>query len=525
MISVLSTSLVGRLRRLIALVTMTLLLCVGLSSCDGMGEMCDDLTQKVPVCVDSASTAAAPDGRGWKNAYTTINDAENNAPAGSEIWIKKGTYTLTATINVSKNISLYGGFDGNESRRGDRSSDAALTIINGNGMQIMTVTGSSGKIVIDGITFSHGNSGSGGGAISVTGASSLIVRNSFFSVNTTTGNGGAIASIGTGVISISGSTFTGNETFSSGGAIYCSGGSLEVSDCMFGDKNLTAITPGVSNVAAINGGAVYTSDCDTNIKDSYFYYNNTYTASTGGGGVCLSGTGTGYIGNCSFVGNRIDNGARGGGVLLYSKTMTIDHCFIKENNATNDGGGVCVVETSAPPKVKITHTIISENTCGGSGGGMWQQEGELEIKNSLICDNINGSDTTQVDFNNSSLMFLLYNCTIISYNRVTSAYTVVGNLRYGTIINCVIFGSDVNLTNNFLYNVATNIALGDYTENNNPQTINESDFVNFAARNYRPSSSSRLRNNGRTVSGIGNIDLDGNPRVRGTIDIGAYEYQ
>ena len=55
-------------------------------------------------------------GANWSEAFKTIQEAIDAANAGDAIWVKQGTYFVGPTINIDKNVSIYGGFDGTETR-------------------------------------------------------------------------------------------------------------------------------------------------------------------------------------------------------------------------------------------------------------------------------------------------------------------------------------------------------------------------------------------------------------------------
>ncbi|WP_199118061.1 cadherin-like beta sandwich domain-containing protein [Pedobacter sp. ASV28] len=59
-------------------------------------------------------TGASGNGTSWNNALGNIQAAIDVADAGDEIYIAAGEYKLTASINITKAVKLYGGFAGAE---------------------------------------------------------------------------------------------------------------------------------------------------------------------------------------------------------------------------------------------------------------------------------------------------------------------------------------------------------------------------------------------------------------------------
>lgn len=71
------------------------------------------------------------DGASWMQAKDHIKAAIDAADNGDEIWVKKGIYTLVDEIIVYKNVEIYGGVDGSESRREERDWVGNITIVDG----------------------------------------------------------------------------------------------------------------------------------------------------------------------------------------------------------------------------------------------------------------------------------------------------------------------------------------------------------------------------------------------------------
>lgn len=178
-----------------------------------------------PVYVNADATGSN-NGTSWADAYTDIRSATANAKSSQQIWVKTGTYKPTtgtdrnAFIGITRNMQLYGGFNGTESYLSDRNlatngktiltgdllgNDAILgnepsigdTSRSDNSVTILRITGNNmTNIVIDGFKISDGYanispSGAAGGSIDsrITGAglyidqnisASISIRNCYF---------------------------------------------------------------------------------------------------------------------------------------------------------------------------------------------------------------------------------------------------------------------------------------------------------------------------------------------------------
>ncbi len=101
-----------------------------------------------------------------------MQNAIANANANDEIWVKQGNYPVSSTLLVSlSNISIYGGFAGNETALNQRDWTNNTTVFNGqNTVKIMRFSSNNG--IIDGIHFRNGfvtgtvdTTNDGGGAL------------------------------------------------------------------------------------------------------------------------------------------------------------------------------------------------------------------------------------------------------------------------------------------------------------------------------------------------------------------------
>lgn len=109
------------------------------------------------LCADSIyvspSGKDSNDGSSWKTALKSLSKAVENANAGDEILLKSGTYKLARQLNISKDLTITGGFDGNEAS--SFPSKAKPSIIQGkNNFRLLYVNGA--RLKASNLTFSNG---------------------------------------------------------------------------------------------------------------------------------------------------------------------------------------------------------------------------------------------------------------------------------------------------------------------------------------------------------------------------------
>ena len=120
--------------------------------------------------VDAGITSSG-NGTSWGQAVKTIQEAIDLSEAGDEVWVKQGTYLLQATIQVNKDIAIYGGFAGTETDRSQRDWENNTTIVDGRGeLGAVRCFYVEADATIDGLTIRNGwswigDEGYGGGMI------------------------------------------------------------------------------------------------------------------------------------------------------------------------------------------------------------------------------------------------------------------------------------------------------------------------------------------------------------------------
>ena len=301
----------------------------------------------IPDADDLAPTFPAPklkvhpdgsgdDGLTWDTAYTELGDAVSEAasrnanadPADDvgEIWVAEGTYVPSEPLSLPSSLGLYGGFVGDETKRGQRNPDPMTnnTVIRGHlflGDSVIYVIGATG-VEIDGFSISdcllHP-------AVEIVSdpidpdLMEITLRNLHFVDNVSGLSGGACAIAGLGSdaicnVSFERCVFSNNQVYDTNGgalaimALFDATVTVQLSECHFLD-----------NCAAgddMNGGAI----------------------------LCLNSILT--LDECTFFGNSTMDG-HGGAIASYDSTISIDSCNFDSNRAERDSGSFRYVEGGA----------------------------------------------------------------------------------------------------------------------------------------------------------------------------------
>ncbi|MBN2402154.1 MAG: hypothetical protein JXN64_07120 [Spirochaetes bacterium] len=389
-----------------------LLTITGLSCSDTINEMLDELNATVPVCVAFDSTATAPDGRGWANAYPTIAEGVDAAQPGQEIWVKAGTYNLSAILTIAKSVSIYGGFNGTEKRRNERSNNNQITIISqtlaGNilfddtsaGKTILidcfTIKGNHIEIILgaspafnncrfDKVTY-NGN----GGALNMDDSSVTISQCLFDTCEASTGSGGAIYAINNATVNISGSTFTGNTATAHGGAIYANATSLNIVNTTFNSN--------VASSASSNGGAIYAQNSNISVSNCSFTANSSnYSAGSNGGGAMYITSTSLNITNTTFTNN--DAEINGGAIYAAgNSTVAISNNSGFTSNSAVSGGAICA-NTGSEITISSSYFGLAGsippspgNSATNYGGAIYTADATTKL-NIANCDFYNNQGT------------------------------------------------------------------------------------------------------------------------------------
>ena len=229
------------------------------------------------------TVGSSGDGTSWHTAFKTINEAVPWAVLSDEIWVKKGVYPLSSTLNLNmKMIKIYGGFAGGETDLSQRDLKDNTTVIDGQNLHRCFYV-YYGAPRIDGFTITGGITGpywmsndNRGGAIYFDSCVDLVpvVINCVFKNNLGENAGGAIANYYSSPYIIN-CSFQGNRTYGWGGAIFTYSGMPFITNCSFTNNWAGEGLGGDWG----HGGAVYSSPgVVTTITNSILWGNSSYFA-------------------------------------------------------------------------------------------------------------------------------------------------------------------------------------------------------------------------------------------------------
>lgn len=486
------------------------------AGCNSVTSTAFNLLVDAPIFVTPAG-AGAQNGVNWANAYpgtslqTAINAAQTSC--GKQVWVATGTYKPTTTnaraisFSMKPGVAIYGGFVGTEALLSQRpaisltvppsstlSGDVANAGNNNNSSYniIANGPGLTATAIIDGFVFTL-----------------ALGNNSVFPQNA----GGAINNNGTGSGNVCSPTirncwFTNNQALG-GGAIYNGGANSgnsnpTISNCRF-ENNQKAFGTTTGPFAGNNGGGGIMNDAATSgtsnpvISNCLFKNNSSYI----GGGIfnnaMFSGVASGTVINCVFQGNTTTLPSSGGGSAIYNAAFnsstsnpTITNCSFLANTALLYGGAIVNASNGTGSSVSspiITNCSFQSNTAPSGGGAVYNSVGTGGITAPKIINSVffgNGNSTNGTFLNNDGGASITLTYSLFEPNTVT-----------GT-------GVDGSGTGNL--------------------TTTVTPFLNTSGNdlgNCSPAVNAGLNSTPKLV-GI-TTDILGNPRLNGTVDMGAYE--
>ncbi|MDF1696773.1 MAG: choice-of-anchor Q domain-containing protein [Saprospiraceae bacterium] len=414
------------------------------------------------------NASGAGDGSSWADAYTDLQ-AALTATADGQVWIAAGVYTPTSlaldtfnTFLVEQEISIYGGFAGDEATIEERDLGANTTTLSGdlngddvdnnftmnkedNVFHVLTLSAANGSvIVIDGITVTGGNtreasdntdySWRGGGIFSY---NTVEIANCNFNNNFARSGGAVYLSpeFGGGNNSkIENCTFTKNSCFSQAAGVYLNQvNDVTVSGCTF-ESNST------------NRGALYPFSSTGFLIENCNFVNNSTISTDNFGGSLFIWASKGLVQGCNFVNNSAGNGAAfyiddRDAIDPSADDVTFENCNFSANTALAFGGGAIRSFTAS---YSITNSQFSNNTASNGGAIFASGNGtEIMSMNNTFQGNTADFGGCQANYGDFA------NYTMINNTYIGNAANTSG----GALING--FGSNVVVDNcEFISNIA-----------------------------------------------------------------------
>ncbi len=492
---------------------------------------------QVMVVADGSSTPAEPYDT-WANAASDVQTAINYSNSGTDVWIAGGTYNIPATITLKNGVSIYGGFHVGDVALGNRDFDGNPSILNGQDTRRVIICdgdGLDGNITaVDGITIQQGRNNSSGGGVYIKNSSPTF-SNCFFisnkANNSNSGDGGAVKFQNTCTSVFDNCTFKWNIARDDGGAVDIDAGCNPIfTNCNFDTNNANDV-----------GGAVRITNANPEFTDCTFMDNAvpaTATGTTSGGGAVYVDGGSSKFTDCiltenyarydggaiyvrngspNFHGNTIkanSSGRNGGAVYVRDGTPVFHRCLVNTNESAEDGGAF-YVGNGTP---EFYTSLIHSNTAGTRGGGFYIDVTTGTYLNNTIYGN-SATDGGGIAINSDDPIF--------------KSCIIYGNTGNGNQVYFVAGGSDPY----FYYcnvqggNTAFAMGSGSYDVARYVNNIDADPlFVNVGANDFH------ITVPGSPCIGAGDPlpsttglsfptdeDMDGELRVRGDVDIGAYE--
>ncbi len=314
-----------------------------------------------PSCATGTGTAVDP--------VCSINAALNIAVNGDTVRIAPGTYVENIELGFAQSVDLIG------------TGGAGVTIVDGGALGSVLTVPTSVSMTVEGLTLTNGLNTHGGG-IDVSGY--MTIRNSTITGNRSTefGGGGIGSALGFGIVNLEGSTISGNDAAYYGGGVFIQAGTLHVTDSTISGNTAQMFGGGIG----MNSGRLFMS-------------NSTIAGNTvpngPGGGIEARYMARVDVESSTFSGNFATTG---GGIGFTGADLDLVNCTVSGNTAI-DGGGIAIRDTSGIHS--LTNVTITGNVATGEGGGLLASNEyygyAIQVRNSLITLNTNGSDPTTAD--------------------------------------------------------------------------------------------------------------------------------
>ena len=230
--------------------------------------------------------------------------------------------------------------------------------------------------------------------------------------------------------------------------------------------------------------------------------------------------------NCQFRYN-VSTGLGGGAVFSFQSLIYFDNCYFSHNFSTGDGGAVSNYADDYPGRGYFnffTNCLFDDNVCNDNGGALYLHYNNAVITNCTFVNNGSKKKTgggIYLKANNEHHTVHVRNS--IFYNNFdttnsSSAEVYVTSLEDGNIYT--------NNNSSLIHVRTDHLWKGNASENTTAPPLLTSDYhlSGPASPCYNSGYPEELITFGVKDASGNPIDLDNQPRFRGTIDMGAFEY-
>ena len=308
--------------------------------------------------------------------YPTIQAAVNASGDGDRLFVLTGRYAENVTV-ISKQITIEGGYLDFIAR----SSNPALTSLDGKGADQCLVVLTNAVVTVEGMGITNGATFRWGGGIYAGASSVVTARECAIQGNVAMFGGGCAAGTNSHIVMLD-TALTRNMAVVGGGA-----GASDRGACLvLNGSNATCY----GNYASIGGGIAVLGSGTLAVGGGATVYGN--TANTEGGGIYLSSGASGMIGPDATVGgkflggNAVTNGD-GGGIYVDTATLVVSGaaCKVFGNVASGNGGGIYVINGTVTvtdgASIGNSGFLATGNSAQNHGGGIYAWASALVISN------------------------------------------------------------------------------------------------------------------------------------------------